>query len=473
MDDEPGNKFTIAMADEVLRLRRPERAAKRMDSLVADYGVPKYFSGFDQYGLSIGNFLAGLAPRFVMPFVKAKVRKDSEHVIIAGEKTAFSKYLRGREEAQIRVNFNQLGEAVLGDVEARKRLDQYLKRLIKPGIDYCSVKLSSVVSQISLTGYESTLDAVKEQLRVLYRAAIEGGKPGKPKFVNLDMEEYRDLHLTVDTFKSVLDEAEFENLVAGIVLQAYLPDSYCVLQSLTDWARDRYLRTGAGIKIRLVKGANLAMEQVEASLHDWEQAPYYNKLDVDANYKRMLEFATRPENQKFMKVGLASHNLFDVAYALLVRERRGTGEQLEFEMLEGMANAQALEVRERTGDLVVYTPVCFQHDFESAVAYLVRRLDENTAPGSFLGALFALEEGSPDWNEQKDAFLQACERAKAPSLSSSPNRKQNRLIEMSVVTEPNQPFHNEPDTDFSLPENRDWLNQIVFNWKNEEITTIP
>ena len=473
MDDEDGKKFTIAMADQVLRIRRPERAARRMDSLLGEYGIPRYFKRFDQLALKVGNFFAQLFPRFVMPFVKSKVRKDSAHVIISAEGVPFSKYLAERREAQIRVNFNQLGEAVLGDLEAGRRLDQYLARLKKPGIDYCSVKLSSVVSQISLTGYEQTLAHVKEQLRVIYRAAIKGGGIDGPKFVNLDMEEYRDLHLTVDIFKAVLDEPEFEKLKAGIVLQAYLPDSFSVLRSLIEWAKERYLRTGTEIKIRLVKGANLAMEQIEASLHDWEQAPYYTKPDVDANYKRMLEYVTRPDHSKYVRVGMASHNLFDIAYAMLIRERREAAQQIEFEMLEGMANAQATEVRKRTGDLIVYTPVCFDHDFESAVAYLVRRLDENTAPGSFLGALFALEEGSPDWIEQRDAFLKACKRAEDPELSDVPNRGQDRLTESHVATSSDQPFHNAADTDFSLPQNRQWIREIVERWQNHMPDPVP
>lgn len=473
MDDPEGKKFTIAMADQVLRMRRPERAAQRMDSLVREYGIPRYFGMWDRLGLTIGNFFAGLLPRLVMPLVKAKVRSDSAHVIIAAEKMAFSKYLAERREQQIRVNFNHLGEAVLGELEAGRRMEQYLERLKNPGINYCSVKLSSVVSQISLTGYRQTLAHVKEQLRVIYRMAIEGGGMDGPKFVNLDMEEYRDLHLTVDTFMAVLDEPEFQELDAGIVLQAYLPDSFSVLRSLAEWSKQRHLRTGAGIKIRLVKGANLAMEKIEASLHDWEQAPYSTKLDVDANYKRMLEFVTQNQFAGCIRVGVASHNLFDLAYAMLLRERRNCERQIEFEMLEGMANAQATEVRDRTGGLIVYTPVCFENDFESAVAYLVRRLDENTEPGSFLGALFALEEGSPDWIEQKDAFLKACDRALDPELSDRPNRQQNRLTENYSTRRSDEPFRNADDTDFSLPENRAWVNEIVEQWKDKSVEPVP
>ena len=175
MEDDAGKKFTIAMADQVLRMKKPERSAKRMDSLVDEFGVPQYFGALDRMALGIGNTLASLLPRAVMPFVKSKVRKDSAHVIISAEEEEFSKYLATRKRDAIRVNFNQLGEAVLGNREADRRLNDNEKRLLEPGVDYISIKLSSIVSQISLTGYRQTLEAIKPRLRTIYRAAIKGG----------------------------------------------------------------------------------------------------------------------------------------------------------------------------------------------------------------------------------------------------------------------------------------------------------
>lgn len=473
MRDEPGKKFTIAMADQVLRIRRPARAADRMNRLVKDYGVPAYFSGIDQSALRVGNELASWFPNLLMPLVTKKVRNDSEHVIISAEDKEFSKYLQTRRQQDIRVNFNQLGEAVLGDKEADRRLRDNTKRLLDPGVDYISIKLSAIVSQISLTGYANTIELIKPRLRSIYRAAIEGGTPAAPKFVNLDMEEYRDLHLTVDVFKSVLGEPEFDQFEAGIVLQAYLPDSFCVLQDLTRWAQDRRERAGTGIKIRIVKGANLAMEQVEASLEDWPQAPYQSKLEVDANYKRMLEYACRPENAAAVRIGVGSHNLFDIAFAMLLRKHFGVEERIEFEMLEGMANAQSKEVQERTGGMLVYSPVVLDAEFEAAIAYLVRRLDENTAPGSFLGALFALREGSSEWKRQCDAFRQSVLLSGEAELSSVPNRVQDRLSETPIPMSETDAFHNVADTDFSLPKNRQWATDILTKWKNHEVAPIP
>ena len=473
MGDANGKKFTMAMADQVLRMPGPRRAAKRMGTLIDEYGVPKYFSFFDRLAVRAGNTLACWIPRSIMPQVTSKIRKDSAHVIISAAKDKFGTYLRNRRASGMRVNFNQLGEAVLGDREADRRLKDNIERLVEPGVEYISVKLSSICSQISLTGYESTKELIKPRLRELYRAATGGNNASKPKFVNLDMEEYRDLHLTVDIFKSVLDEPEFDSMMAGIVLQAYLPDSYEVLKSLTAWAKERHARTDGRIKIRIVKGANLAMEQVDASLHDWPQAPYNSKIESDANFKRMLEFATRPENAESVQIGIGSHNLFDIAFGLLLREKRNVQSFVEFEMLEGMANAQAKEVLDRSGDMLLYAPVVLDAEFEAAVAYLVRRLDENTAPGSFLGALFSLEKGSPEWKRQTEAFREAVKLSASEVLSSSPNRTQNRLTEKQQASKPGSEFHNAADTDFAIPANRQWAQEIVDSWSSRTIDPIP
>src|SRR6185312_1951608 len=111
------------------------------------------------------------------------------------------------------------------------------------------------------------------------------------KFINLDMEEFHDLDLTIAVFQRLLDQPRLSGLEAGIVLQAYLPDSLAAMQRLTGWALARRADGGAGIKVRVVKGANLAMERVDAILHGWPLATWASKEQTDANYKRVLDWS--------------------------------------------------------------------------------------------------------------------------------------------------------------------------------------
>ncbi len=475
MKDPLGKVMTMALSDQAFRSHNPARINDQILHLIKGYGVPSYFADWEQVALDLGSRVGQYIPHLVVPFVVAKLRAETNSVILPGEEDALSAYLSERRAQGTRLNLNHLGEAILGEAEAERRLKAYCKLIARPDVEYISVKISSIFSQINLVAFDHTVEQINKRLRTLYREAMKhtytrADGTTVPKFINLDMEEYRDLHLTIAAFKNVLDEEEFLHHKAGIVLQAYLPDSHMAQQDLTQWAQARRARGGAPIKIRIVKGANLAMERVEAALHGWPQAPYTTKADVDANYKRMVLWGCEPERVAIVNLGIASHNLFDIAFGMVVRAAYAVEEHVEFEMLEGMANHQARVVQEEAGGLLLYAPVVKQDDFHSAIAYLVRRLDENTAEENFLHDLFDLEIGNATWERQKRFFLAAV--ARRNSVSVLPNRTQNRRTEEPHFR-PTDPFANEPDTDFSLPANQQWAKAIVERWQDASIADIP
>ena len=255
-----------------------------------------------------------------------------------------------------------------------------------------------------------------------------------PKFVYLDMEEYRDLNVTAEAFMQTLDRQGLEQVGAGIALQAYLPDSFAVQKRINAWARRRVAAGGAPITIRLVKGANMEMERVEASLRGWPQAPFRTKAETDANYKRMLHEGMRPENLAAVRLGIASHNLFDLAYGLVLAAEQRALDQVQFEMLEGMANHQRRALFELTRNLLLYAPATRKEDFIHAIGYLIRRLDENTGPDNFLRHAFKLQVDSDDWRQLEEQFLASlradrcvCPRRRAaPRTAGSPGSGRRR-----------------------------------------------
>ena len=475
MADPHGKELTIALADQAFRSRRPERVADQLAYLLERYGVPRYMDWWERVGLLLGQAMAHYLPSLVVPPVMHRLRHETQNVILPGEEEDLRRYIAERRRAGVRLNLNQLGEAILGEAEAARRLQAYVALLARDDVEYISVKVSSVFSQIDLVAFRATVTRVAERLRTLYRAAAghrythPDGRV-TPKFVNLDMEEYRDLDLTVTAFREVLDEPEFLALSAGIVLQAYVPDSHRVQRALTEWAVGRCARGGAPIKLRIVKGANLAMERIDAAVHGWSQAPYERKPEVDANYKRMLEYGCRPERAAAVHLGVASHNLFDIAYGLVLREAQHVEPWVEFEMLEGMANHQARAVHARAGGLLLYAPVVRAEDFHSAIAYLVRRLDENTAPENFLRHVFDLEPGSPDWMAERDRFLGAF--ALEAGLTDAPRRTQDRW-RPPLPRPPGAAFENDPDTDWTLAANRAWSDEVVDRWRKRPPENIP
>jgi RHH-type transcriptional regulator, proline utilization regulon repressor / proline dehydrogenase / delta 1-pyrroline-5-carboxylate dehydrogenase len=459
------------MIDQSFRSQDSARVADQVNNLLREFGVPDFFSKVDRLLIQMFLGLGRHFPALTVPKMIEKMRHNSSRAIIPGEPETLHAHLQKRKKQGVRMNINHLGEAVLGEEEARRRLDINIADMKNPEIEYISVKISTIYSQIHPLAFDHTVDVLKERLTRLYSIAKEnffiredGTKV--PKFVNLDMEEYRDLDITTTAFKKTLDQDILKDYSAGIVLQAYLPDSYHIQKELTDWAKNRIRNGGSPIRIRIVKGANMEMEQVESAIFNWPLAPYNNKLEVDANYKRMVEFGMRQENTEAVRLGIASHNLFELAFAARLAEKRNLTEYFYFEMLEGMADHVRRALSEISGDILLYAPVAKKEDFINAISYLIRRLDENTGDENFLRYACNLKTGSRQWNFLKDQFVKSC--FYMDKASKTPNRIQSRLKENfqeKIGTFYHKEFSNEPDTDWSLAQNRNWAQSIRKKWK--------
>jgi RHH-type proline utilization regulon transcriptional repressor/proline dehydrogenase/delta 1-pyrroline-5-carboxylate dehydrogenase len=483
MIHSPTDKATLVeLTDQAFRSRLPHRAADQLIHILDVQGVPRFFSTLDRTLLkgfqSFGAYLPGVA----MPFVKEKMQQETANVVLPAEEELLGGHLRQRWQDGVRMNVNFLGEALLGEREAQRRLEVYLAALERPEIEVVSVKISTIYSQISALAREHAVGVLCDRLELLYRATAKGRfqrRDGSqvPKFVYLDMEEYRDLAITAEAFMRTLDRPGLEQVQAGIALQAYIPDSFTVQEQITAWARERIQAGGAPVTIRLVKGANMEMERVEASLRDWPQAPYKQKVDTDANYLRMLRFGMTPENLAAVTLGIASHNLFTLAYGLVLAVRLGALERVQFEMLEGMANHQRRALFELTRNMLLYAPACRQEDFINAIGYLVRRLDENTGEENFLRHAFSLRVDSPEWQTLEDGFVAAF--ARMESVSDKPRRTQNRASDTPSSLQPpvsSLSFFNEPDTDWSLAHNGQWAVEIIERWQSRcdgQATEVP
>jgi RHH-type proline utilization regulon transcriptional repressor/proline dehydrogenase/delta 1-pyrroline-5-carboxylate dehydrogenase len=453
--DPEAIEVTITLTDEVMRIHSTKQAVT-IFARAAKKASIKGFGLFNSFGLKFLRAISRLVPGVVIALVHQRVRALSKGLILPYEVVGLTKVLRRRTKQGIRLNINVLGEAVLGQHEADTRLKQILEMIARPDVDYISVKLSAVVAQMVTIDHAGSLEKVSERLRILYRAAQED-----KTFINLDMEEYRDLALTMNAFKKVLMEPEFGTLSAGIVLQAYLPESHAAFHDLATWAQERYAKFGGTIKIRLVKGANLAMESAEGEFNGWTPAPYASKSDVDASYSRLIDTALRPEIADFVRIGIASHNLFHLTWAIEVARKRKVLKQLDIEMLEGMANAEALAVTQSGHQVLLYAPVTRADDFASAVAYLVRRLDENTSDENYLKAAFDIGKNASKFEEQKARFERSVEERHTLSTSS-----RRHLLKPAKP----QGFFNEPSGDPTEPR---FINDVTANITEVLTQTFP
>jgi RHH-type transcriptional regulator, proline utilization regulon repressor / proline dehydrogenase / delta 1-pyrroline-5-carboxylate dehydrogenase len=438
--------LTMALSDEVLRIQNHAIAAQRFHDVVQSSSL-EGFGLVDRALLRIGATLAPKIPSVVMPLVQARLRAETSQTILDARPKFLNRHQAKREAQGRKLNFNRLGEAILGSEEAERRLTSVIELIERPGTTNVSVKASSIVANLSVLSYDETIRRVEHALRQVFLAAAAHGV-----FVNVDMEEYRDLRITADAFMGVLQEPGLVKLYAGIVLQAYVPDSHVVAEELGEWARRRVKKGGSPIRIRLVKGANLAMEHVDAEMHGWNTATYPTKADVDASWKRLLDSLLQEGLASAIHVGIASHNLFDVAWALQLRDELPVEQRtrVSFEMLEGMAESQASAVAAATGNLLMYTPVVEPEDFVAAIGYLTRRLDENTAPDNFLRSLFDLKPGSEAFIREADRFRASVHHRHQVTTDSF------RALSLCVRNEVDSvgQFQNEPDTDFTQPQRR-------------------
>ncbi len=451
--DPAGLDLAVRFVDRVARPEDVRVAAAEL----ADLGhrasdASGFLGGVDRALLGVGARVAPLLPGAVVPAARIRLRQLVGHLVADAGPGLGPHIARARRDG-FRLNLNLLGEAVLGEDEAHRRLQRVTALVARPDVDYVSIKVSAVASQLSTWDTEGSVRRVVDRLLPLYRTAAEHGT-----FLNLDMEEYRDLALTVRVFDALVNDPAVRHHEAGIVLQAYLPDASAALEEVTAIARARVDAGGARLKVRLVKGANLAMEKVEAELHGWPQAPYAGKPEVDAHYVRLVRTALDPERTRALRVGVASHNLFHVAYAHLLAEARGVGEALDIEMLQGMAPAQSRAVQRAVGQVLLYTPVVAKQDFDVAISYLVRRLEENSAHQNFLHALFAEGGDAPEPDRgiggQQQAFLASVRDA--ATVSTRPRRQPRAPQAVAPGA-----FANAADTDPAVPESREWAARLV------------
>ena len=292
-----------------------------------------------------------------------------------------------------------LGEAVVSEKEAEGYLKRYLALLEtlddaqktwepldaeKGELDWgcvpkinVSIKPSAMYSQMNARAFDYSIDRAKERLRPIFRKAVAARA-----HVCLDMEHNDLKNLTLAVYTTLLEEPEFKDYPhTGIVIQAYLRDSEQDLKDLVQWARKRKQR----FTIRLVKGAYWDAEVVWAELRNWPIPVFTNKHETDANFEKLANYLLM--SHKWVRCACASHNIRSIAYVMeMAKEHKVPQEQLEYQILYGMAEPVRNALRKAGLCLRLYTPV---GDMIPGMAYLVRRLLENTSNESFLRQSFA------------------------------------------------------------------------------------
>ncbi|MCB0348558.1 MAG: proline dehydrogenase family protein, partial [Bdellovibrionales bacterium] len=368
--------------------------------------LKEYFAESGDKMPSIFNFGAGigaLAPGILAGTVKKNVTQMAKMFIVGEDSKGAFDRLDKLRKTNITFTADLLGEACLNEKEALEYQTRYIELLqglhtlsekweLNPLIDAnhlgeipkvnVSVKLSALYSQIKVEAWEPSKQALKERLRPILQIAKE-----RNIFINMDLEQYSLKQLTFEVFKELVTEPELIDYPHfGLVIQAYLRDSLKDTQDFIQFAKERK----TPITVRLVKGAYWDYETVESEQRRWPYPVYTNKAECDANYEDCAKLLL--DNYKHIHLAIASHNVRSISAALVHAEKNNVPKNaFEIQMLYGMADAFKQSLSSMGYRVRVYAPI---GELIPGMAYLVRRLLENTSNESFLRSKFAEGESS-------------------------------------------------------------------------------
>ena len=383
----------------------------------SEANVPKVISG----GIGV-LFGKGIAPAIAGPVIRKSIESMAFQFIAGKDAKDIKNAINTLRKDGSLFSIDLLGESVVSDKEAAEYAKRYLALLDfihesfpdDTGPDV-SIKVSSLDSRLDPLDEKGSLVRTVENLRPILRKAKALGIS-----VTFDMEHYYNKDLTIAIFKSILGEEDFREFpVAGIALQAYLRDTEQDISALTKWAREQSRK----ILIRLVKGAYWDYEMVVNRQKGWPMPVFLNKEETDLNFERLTRLLF--EHTYAVRPAIATHNLRSISYAMAVANALKISKQdFEFQVLYGMADPIRKVLRKRGFNVRTYAPV---GELIPGMAYLVRRLLENTSNESFLRKSFS----------EMTSFDELIQAPQAPGKASN-----QYALDSS--------FRNEPPIDFSI-----------------------
>ncbi len=421
--------------------------------------LQEYFARVDHaFGGLIFLAQALHAGRLVAPVVRRNVTQLARRFIVEEKNPALRTVVEGLRKEPAAFTLDVVGEATVSEPEAEAMQGRYLELLRRlsqlasnwpsvPQIDLgprgpilrvnLSIKVSSLSARFDPLNPDTEV-VVRDRLRMLFREASRLGAA-----LTLDMEQYAYKDFTLTLFRSLLEEEEFHKLPeTTIALQAYLHDTRKDLTELLGWAKTR----GRRISVRLVKGAYWDSEVAWARQKNWPIPVFLDKGETDASYEELTRLLL--ENYAIVDAALGSHNLRSLAHAIVMAKHFGVPQNgYEIQVLYGMAEPIRQAMIQSGQRVRVYVPV---GELLPGMAYLIRRLMENTSNTSFLRQTYG--------EEKELESLIAAPTSRGRKSLRSPARSTKNPMEPDA-------FVNEPPLDFSSRKNRDRFAQALENVK--------
>lgn len=439
----------MELLDSSVLSNNPAHSHKLIERILRRYEFGEFFTLYEKMLLYIFLQVGRYAPSLSVPFFIKQIRKEAGLMMRFSMPTSSPK-------SHI-ANYYFIAKKALSQEVIKDNITMCKKALDNSHITHISIKPSAFFTQMWEGSFIHSRDELARSLKELFAYASQQSQAQNlPKIITLDMEEHRFLQLSVSAFMEAL--SGYSELEAGIALQAYIPESFSYLMQLCDYAKARVDSGGKPVHIRLVKGANMQAEKFYAAKHNGRLPMFSQKLCTDANYKKMLHYLIDNAHYRHTKLGVASHNVFELAYAYMLLQHCVEPEYREhfvFEMSMGIS-MQASRILGEYHTLMLYTPVCDTSSFQEAIAYLLRRLDENTGEENFMASYYAMRVGDSAWQAQKAMFLDSL--AYIPKLSCAPIAVQDRAAVLDLQSSDGV---YETDTEFFAQANYQWLTEAL------------
>jgi len=421
-----------------------------------------------------GVHLAGLAPLLSARILRWNVSQMAHQFIAGRNPRELIKALRKRRAKKIGFTVDLLGEAVVSENDAddyAARCRELLEILTRETCGWTdplgknselfpvvnlSVKISALYSQINPAAPTDAIAHLAPKLRpILCRARALGA------LVNFDMESYDLKNITLELFKTIFTEPEFKDWPhAGIVIQAYLRDAEADLRELIEWGQTR----GTRLTVRLVKGAYWDYETMRSRQNGWECPVFSQKPESDANFEALSRLLL--ENESVVTAAFGSHNVRSIAHAQVFADELGIDRsRFEFQLLYGMGGPIKRALVEMGYRVREYCPA---GELLPGMAYLVRRLLENTSNEGFLRAKFAANVSGKELLRDPCQILHQSRNGVLPHS--------NAIAAMTTTTPkspPGAPYENAPLTNFALPENQEKMRAALREQRKQFGRKVP
>src|SRR5213083_2501066 len=424
--------------------------------------LDEYFSD-DGFGplVVVGVRLARIVPWVSGRVLRWNVSGMARQFIAGRNPDDVMATLRKRHAQKIGFTVDLLGEGVVSEAQADEYAARYLDLLEKLACETknwadplgknselfpvvnLSVKISALYSQISPADPADAIAHLAPKLRPLLRRARELGA-----FINFDMESYAHKNTTLELFKTIFTEEEFKDWPhAGIVIQAYLRDSEADLRHLIDWGRAR----GTRFAVRLVKGAYWDYETTKSRQNGWDCPVYSQKPESDLNFEILTRLLL--ENVSIVTAAFGSHNVRSIAHAQALANDFGIDRsRFEFQLLYGMAGPIKRALVEMGYRVREYCPV---GELLPGMAYLVRRLLENTSNEGFLRAKFAENVSAKELLRDPRELIKLNGANPMKSQTTITTQNQHRQNSGLVDTASDDVYRNSPLVNFVYKDSQD------------------